>query len=44
MDAERVEFRVEPADYRHWRLTYDGPIATLVMDVDEAAACATATS
>src|SRR5262245_11879014 len=33
--TDHVEFRVEPADYRHWRLTFDGPIATLVMDVDE---------
>ena len=34
---ERVEFRVSPDQYRHWRLTTDGPIATLVMDVDERA-------
>ena len=30
-----VEFRVEPGTYRHWRLRFDGPIATLAMDVDE---------
>jgi len=35
MTAERVEFRVDPAAYRHWRLSFDGPVATLVMDVDE---------
>ncbi len=34
--AERVEFRTEPARYRHWRLELDGPVATVVMDVDEA--------
>jgi benzoyl-CoA-dihydrodiol lyase len=32
-----VEFRTEPARYRHWRLAFDGPIATLTMDVDEQA-------
>src|SRR5271169_466931 len=30
-----VEFRTEPAAYRHWRLSFDGPVATLAMDVDE---------
>ncbi len=32
---ERVEFRVSPDSYRHWRVSCDGPVATLVMDVDE---------
>ena len=31
-----VDFRTEPARYRHWRLAVDGPVATLTMDVDEA--------
>jgi len=31
----RVEFRVSPERYRHWRVSYDGPVATLTMDVDE---------
>ena len=30
-----VDFRTEPARYRHWRLAVDGPLATLTMDVDE---------
>jgi benzoyl-CoA-dihydrodiol lyase len=30
-----VDFRVEPASYRHWRMSFDGPVATLTMDVDE---------
>jgi benzoyl-CoA-dihydrodiol lyase len=30
-----VEFRVSPGAYRHWRLAFDGPVATLTMDVDE---------
>ncbi|MFL6054673.1 MAG: 2,3-epoxybenzoyl-CoA dihydrolase [Actinoallomurus sp.] len=33
--AERVEFRTEPPAYRHWRLSFDGPVATLTMNVDE---------
>ena len=31
----RVEFRVDPSRYRHWRLDIDGTVATLAMDVDE---------
>ncbi|HEV2372211.1 MAG TPA: 2,3-epoxybenzoyl-CoA dihydrolase [Streptosporangiaceae bacterium] len=31
----RVDFQVHPASYRHWRLDFDGPVATLAMDVDE---------
>jgi benzoyl-CoA-dihydrodiol lyase len=30
-----VEFRTDPARYRHWKLTLDGDIATLAMDVAE---------
>jgi benzoyl-CoA-dihydrodiol lyase len=30
-----VDFRTSPDRYRHWRLSVDGPIATLTMDVDE---------
>ena len=35
MTEERVEFRVSPEHYKHWRVSHDGPVATLVMDVDE---------
>jgi benzoyl-CoA-dihydrodiol lyase len=35
MTEEQVEFRVSPEHYKHWRVSYDGPVATLVMDVDE---------
>jgi len=35
MTEQRVEFRVSPDRYKHWRVSYDGPVATLVMDVDE---------
>ena len=31
----RVDFRTDPGQYRHWRLTFDGPVATLAMDVAE---------
>jgi benzoyl-CoA-dihydrodiol lyase len=31
-----VDFRTEPARYRHWTLAIDGRVATLSMDVDEA--------
>jgi benzoyl-CoA-dihydrodiol lyase len=38
LDSEPlVDFRTRPADYRHWRLTVAGPVATLAMDVDEQA-------
>ena len=30
-----VDFRTEPARYKHWRLAFDGPVATLLMDVRE---------
>ena len=30
-----VEFRTCPANYRHWKIAVDGPVATLTMDVDE---------
>src|SRR2546429_6750048 len=30
-----VDFRTAPAGYKHWKLTFDGPVATLLMDVRE---------
>ncbi len=30
-----IDFRVDPANYRHWQVEYAGPVATLSMDVDE---------
>jgi benzoyl-CoA-dihydrodiol lyase len=32
---DRVDFRTDPSRYRHWRLSFDGPVATLTMDVSE---------
>ncbi len=31
-----ITFDTDPARYRHWRLSYDGPVATLALDVAEA--------
>ena len=30
-----VDFRTDPNRYRHWKLSFDGPVATLHMDVKE---------
>ena len=32
---EAVDFQTDPSRYKHWRLAFDGPIATLTMDVAE---------
>jgi len=31
----RIDFQTDPSKYRHWKLTIDGDVATLLMDVDE---------
>ncbi len=33
--AERVEYQTDPAHYRHWKMSFEGEIATLSMDIDE---------
>src|SRR5205809_6124500 len=35
VDRDGVDFRTEPARYRHWKLAVDGPVATLALDVRE---------
>jgi benzoyl-CoA-dihydrodiol lyase len=30
-----IDFSTEPGKYRHWKLSLDGPVATLAMDVKE---------
>ncbi|MGH7404245.1 MAG: enoyl-CoA hydratase-related protein, partial [Candidatus Rokuibacteriota bacterium] len=30
-----VDFRTEPGRYKHWKVSFDGPVATLAMDVKE---------
>src|SRR3954449_1701157 len=31
----RIDFQTDPSRYRHWNLSTDGDVATLLMDVDE---------
>ena len=33
----RVDYQTEPSRYRHWKLAFDGPVATLSADFDESA-------
>ncbi len=39
MDSEsyQVDYRVEPASYKHWNLTVDAPLAFLSVNIDEQA-------
>ncbi len=30
-----IDFQTDPSRYKHWRLAFDGPVATLTMDVAE---------
>src|SRR5678815_3230883 len=30
-----IDYRTDPSQYRHWKLGFDGPVATLAMDVAE---------
>jgi hypothetical protein len=30
-----VDYRTEPSQYRHWKLSFDGDVATLAADIDE---------
>ena len=34
-DLTRVDYQTEPARYRHWKLAFDGPVATLSAAFDE---------
>src|SRR5437867_710606 len=33
--AEYVDYQTDPSRYKHWRVSYDGPVATVTMDVQE---------
>lgn len=33
--TKMIDFQTDPAQYRHWRIEYDGAVANLYMDVDE---------
>ena len=33
--SDRVDYQTHPSRYRHWKLSFDGPVATLQADFDE---------
>ena len=33
--ANRVEYQTSPSQYKHWKLSFNGPVATLKADFDE---------
>ena len=33
--ASRVEYQTDPSHYKHWKLSFSGPVATLAVDIDE---------
>jgi len=33
--APRVDYETHPSQYRHWRLSFEGPVATLALDINE---------
>ncbi|MDE3137713.1 MAG: benzoyl-CoA-dihydrodiol lyase [Acidobacteriota bacterium] len=35
MTRFEVDYQTDPSKYKHWKLSFDGPVATLLMDVDE---------
>jgi len=34
-NPNRVEYQTDPSQYRHWKLRFEGPVATLAADFDE---------
>ena len=30
-----INFKTSPEEYKHWKMEFDGPVATLTMDVAE---------
>ncbi|MBO9687595.1 MAG: benzoyl-CoA-dihydrodiol lyase [Mitsuaria chitosanitabida] len=35
LTATRVDYQTHPSRYRHWKLSFEGPVATLAADFDE---------
>ncbi|MGI9354326.1 MAG: 2,3-epoxybenzoyl-CoA dihydrolase [Rhizobiaceae bacterium] len=33
--SKRIDFQTDPDSYKHWRVSTDGPVATVEMDVDQ---------
>lgn len=31
----RVDYQTDPSRYKHWKLSFEGPVATLAVDIDE---------
>ena len=34
-EPQRVDYQTDPSRYRHWKLKFEGPVATLAADFDE---------
>ena len=35
MTTDRVDYQTAPAQYKHWKLKFEGPVATPAGDFDE---------
>ena len=33
--SNRIDYQTEPSQYKHWKLNFEGPVATLTADFDE---------
>ena len=33
--APRVDYQTSPSQYKHWKVKFEGPVATLAADFDE---------
>ncbi len=33
--SPRVEYQTNPSEYKHWKLSFEGQVATLAMDIAE---------
>jgi benzoyl-CoA-dihydrodiol lyase len=36
MAMDTIDYQTDPSKYRHWKIEYDGDVAYLIMDVDQA--------
>ncbi|MEY4910866.1 MAG: hypothetical protein RL761_529 [Pseudomonadota bacterium] len=35
VESPKVEYQTDPSQYKHWKLSFNGPVATLAVDIDE---------
>ena len=35
VESLRVEYQTDPSQYKHWKLSFSGAVATLAVDIDE---------